>query len=427
MPVKKRLEIISLGDELLLGLRDNSHLTYLGRELSRKGLAIQRDQEIRDSAEDIKRYFLDAWEKTDILITTGGLGPTVDDITRETIAEALNVPLVFKKEVEDKIRQRLADIGKTMSPNNSRQAYLLEGAEILENPNGTAPGQWFERDDKILIMLPGPGSELRPMFIDHVMPRLEARDIAIANDAYLQLRACGIGESSLETKLQPLFEPFGDKLKVAYCANDGLIDVRLGSNGDALKWNEIEALGEQCREILGFDFVGFGEATPAEVILKHLRAINKTFAVAESCTGGLVSSAFTDIPGASKVFLGGVVCYNNDVKVSLLGVPESIIQQHGAVSAECAVAMATAVQERFESDYAVSITGYAGPAGGTEKSPVGTVYIGFASPSGVWSHKTRITGSRMSVRARGATTVVDWMRRKLKKYETQDVLESLAS
>jgi nicotinamide-nucleotide amidase len=275
-------------------------------------------------------------------------------------------------------------------------------------------------------MLPGPGSELRPMFVDQVMPRLEARDIAFANDAFLQMRVCGIGESALETLLQPLFVPYGDSLKVAYCASDGLIDVRLGSNGEALKWAEIESLGERCRDLLDLNFVGYGEATPAEIVLRHLRVIQKTFAVAESCTGGLVGSAFTDIPGASKVFQGGLVCYNNDIKVSLLGVPESIVQQHGAVSAECAVAMATAAQERFEADYGVSITGYAGPSGGTAQAPVGTVFIGFASPHGVWSHKSRIIGSRLSVRQRAATLVVDWMRRKLIENETRDVLDSLA-
>lgn len=425
MPIKKRLEVISLGDELLLGLRDNSHLTYLGKELARKGIVIQRDQEIRDSSEDIKHYVLETWNRADILITTGGLGPTVDDVTREAVASALGCKLVYSKEIEAAITTRLTSMGKVVTENNLKQAYVIEGAEILPNPNGTAPGMWLEKDGKILIMMPGPGHEMRPMFVDHVLPRLEERDIAFTNDAYLQFRTCGIGESQLETLLQPIFNPYAEDLNVAYCAHNGIVDVRLGSTG-LLPWQTIELIGEQCRDALDLDFLGYGDVTHGELIFKFLRSREKTFAVAESCTGGLIASSFTDLAGASKVFLGGLVCYNNDIKVGLLGVPEPIINQHGAVSPECAVAMATATQERFECDYALSITGYAGPTGGTGDNPVGTIYMGYCSPYGVWSHRMQLTGTRITVRQKAAVMAMDWMRRKLAKYQMHDLLESLA-
>jgi len=421
MPIKKRLEILSLGDELLLGLRDNAHLSYLGRELARKGLYIARDQEIRDNAEEIRKYFLDAWHRADIVITTGGLGPTADDLTREAIAEALGLELVESEEAAQSIRERLSALGRMPGATHMRQARVPREAEILPNRNGTAPGIWLEKDGKILIMLPGPGNEMRPMFMEQVLPRLEARDIALINDAYLQLSTCGIPESELEPMLAPVFEPYGQRLNVGYCAHVGMVDVRLGAADDSLSWHDIEAIGTACRDVLGADYVGIGDASLAEVIVRKLRSMEKTVAVAESCTGGLLSSAFAEIPGASKVFRGGVVCYNNDIKQELLDVPEDILDQHGAVSSETAVALATGAQERMDSDYALSVTGYAGPNnGGSGSAPVGTIYFGFASPTGVWSRKVFLAGSRQNVRERAAVIALDWMRRKLMKADSVD-------
>ncbi|MBN1403638.1 MAG: competence/damage-inducible protein A [Opitutales bacterium] len=419
MPIKKRLEILSLGDELLLGLRDNAHLSYLGKELARKGLYIARDQEIRDNAEEIQKYFLDAWQRADIVITTGGLGPTADDLTREAIAEALGLKLVSDPDAVASIHSRLADMGRKATEVHLRQAMIPEGAEILPNHNGTAPGVWLEKDGKILIMMPGPGNEMRPMFIEQVLPRLEARDIALINEAYLQLRTCGIPESELEPMLLPLLEPYGQRLKVGYSTNMGIVDLRIGATDDSLSWNDIENLGESCREVLGADFVAYGDSSIAEVVVAHLRSIEKTISVAESCTGGLLSSAFADIPGASKVFRGGIVCYNNEVKQELLDVPMDILEMHGAVSAETAVALAAGVQERLDSDYAISVTGYAGPDnGGPDTAPIGTIYIGYASPAGVWSRKVFLAGNRRHVRERAVIVALDWIRRKLKKYDS---------
>ncbi len=433
MPVKKRLEIISLGDELLMGLRDNAHLTYLGRELARKGLSIARDQEIRDNSEEIKEHFLETWRRADIIITTGGLGPTADDITKEAVAEALDVELVHSEEAEENVRTRLEKLGRVATANHLRQARILKGAEVLPNPNGTAPGLWFEKEGKILIMMPGPGSEMRPMFIDQVLPRLEKRDIALINEAYLQIRTSGLGESDVEALLTPVFEPYGKSLYVAYTASRGMVDVRIGAADEILTWKDIEYIGDICREVLGADFVGYGEANLAEIIVRQLRVLNRTIAVAESITGGLIGSAFTEIPGVSKVFRGGVICYNNDIKESMLDVPDSLLQQHGAVSAECAVAMATGAQERLDADYAISITGYAGPTGSSSRangsapggSPVGTIYMGYASPQGVWSRKITVIGDRNDVRQRAVIDALDWVRRKLKRFEVHDVLEQM--
>lgn len=427
MSKKLRLEIITLGDELLLGIRANSHLTYLGKQIARYGVTIQRNIVIRDEAKEIEQFFLESWATSDVVITTGGLGPTRDDVTRETLAKVLGLKLEHDDTVEAAIRDRFEKMGRRVTENNLRQAKIPEGAEVLPNSNGTAPGIWLKKDGKHLVMLPGPPMELYLMFEEQVLPRLQAEGLIAKRPYYLQLRTCGAGESHLETELNPIFERHGEKLSVAYCAHDGMVDIRLSPrHGGLLSWSEIEGIGEECKEAIGEDFVAFGEPTLAQLVLIQLRALGKTLAVAESCTGGLLANSFTDIPGASKSFAGGVVCYNNNAKVELLGVPDSIVQQHGAVSAECAVALATGAAEKFSSDYALSVTGFAGPGGGTEENPVGTLYLGYHSPVGVWSRKLVYPGNRLAVKSRAVSASLDWMRRNLKQYQVEDVLASMS-
>jgi nicotinamide-nucleotide amidase len=202
----------------------------------------------------------------------------------------------------------------------------------------------------------------------------------------------------------------------------GIVDVRLSGQDGALTMAELKAIGQEARQLLGEDFVCFGDGSLAAVVYRELRALDRTLAVAESCTGGLLGDAFTNVPGASKAFLGGVICYSNDVKVALLGVPESILDQHGAVSAECAIAMATGAAERLSADYGLSITGFAGPEGGNKKNPLGTIHIGYHSPVGVWCKTVRYTGGRLDVKARAVHAALDWMRRKLRKYKVEEFL-----
>ena len=426
MGKETRLEIITLGDELLLGIRPNTHLSYLGKHLSRKGLSIQRNLVIRDDQDEITRYFHDAWSSADVIITTGGLGSTHDDITRETIALALGLELIHNEEVERAIRERFRCMDRPVTEATLRQAKVIEGAEVIPNHFGTAPGMWLERNGKILIMLPGPSLELYPMFEERVLPMLTDRGFLKSQDAFFQVRSCGVGESLLESRLTPIFERYRDRLAVSFCAHDGLVDLRLQPGPAAeLSWSELEEVGRECREILNDDFVTYGDETPAELLLGHLRALGRTLAVGEACTGGLLGSAFTDVPGASEVFAGGVVCYNNSAKVEMLGVPDAILQQHGAISAECAAAMAMGAAERFSADHALSVTGIAGPGGGSPEHPVGTIFMGSLSPAGVWSRKVVYPGNRKAVRMRAVAAAMDWMRRELKKHEVDDVLASM--
>jgi nicotinamide-nucleotide amidase len=423
MKVQRQVELIALGDELLTGARQNAHLAYLGERLGDHGLPIRRACEVRDEPDDIRETFLAAWRRADLVVTTGGLGPTNDDLTRETIAAALGRGLVRDEAVAQHIRAWFARRGIEPPANNFRQALIIEGAEALPNSNGTAPGQWLVDDGRLLVMLPGPATEMRAMFEEQVLPRLQTLGWALAAQGCLLIRTMGVGESMVAELVEPVFTPWRDRLRVAYCAHQGVVDLRLSAIDERLTAAELRLIGEACRERLGCGFVSFGSPDVACLILHQLRRLGKTLAVAESCTGGLLAGRFTDSAGSSKVFMGGVVCYRNEVKESLLDIPGCLLEQHGAVSAECAVAMATAAAEKLEADYALSVTGYAGPEGGRE--PAGTVYIGYHSPVGVWAHKTVLAGNRPQVRERAVNAALDLIRRKLRKYEMFDLLDSM--
>ncbi|HAV12738.1 MAG TPA: competence/damage-inducible protein A [Opitutae bacterium] len=421
MPQPTKVEVINFGDELLVGIRENAHLTYLGEQLARYGLPIHRARIITDDLNEIKNAFSDAWAHSDLVITTGGLGPTADDMTRESIAEALGAELVFDPSIEIVIQERFKVMGRTMAAHHKKQCYRFKDGQVLRNDRGTAPGLYYEAEGKCLIMLPGPTHELQPIFEKQVLPLLQEKEVLSDQEAYLQLRTCGSGESTIEQLMQPIINAHAE-LTVAYCVHYGIVDVRLSSRDASLNWEQLQSIGQEAREVLGDDFVCFGHCSLAKVVFHELRALDRTLAVAESCTGGSLADAFTNIAGASKVFAGGVVCYTNDVKMDILGVPECLLDQHGAVSSECAVALASGVAERFSTDYGLSVTGFAGPGGGDEANPVGTIHLGYHSPVGVWCKTVRYTGGRLDVKARAVHAALDWMRRKLKKYKMEEML-----
>lgn len=409
----KRYELLTLGDELLLGLTANSHLMFIGSQLGRRGVTLQRNVTVTDDAAAIVKQFSESWLSADVVITTGGLGPTCDDRTREAIAAVLGQTLVFDASVEKAIAERFARLGRKMTSNNLKQAYRPERAEVLPNANGTAPGLWIEQSGKVLCMLPGPPNELHPMFVEQVVPRLGKLGLLMDHEAYVQLRTAGIGESALETKLQPIFDRYGDSLSVAFCAHQGQVDCRLSSPTDNLSLAQLEDIARECARLLGEDFVCFGHDNLAKVAGDMLRAEEKTLAVAETATGGMLANCFTDIAGATKFFAGGCVCYSNESKMQLLDVPEDILIQHSAVSAENAVAMATGAAERLGADYGLAVTGYCGPCGGTAENPVGSIYLAMYSPCGVWSKKLSFPGPRTTVKQRAVNAALDWLRREL--------------
>ena len=420
----KRYELLTLGDELLLGLTANGHLTFIGSQLGRRGVLLQRNVTITDEADAIVRQFRESWAASDVVITTGGLGPTCDDRTREALAEVLGQKLVFDPVIEKAIQDRFAAFGRKMTPNNLKQAYRFERGDVLPNANGTAPGLWVEQDGKVLCMLPGPPNELQPMFVEQVLPRLAKLGLLLDREAYVQLRTAGVGESALETRLQPIFDRYGDALSVAFCAHQGQVDCRVSSPSEKLSLAQLEAVAAECAQLLGEDFVCYGHDSTAKVCAELLRAQEKRLAVAETATGGLVAQAFTDVCGACKFFAGGVVCCSNDAKMQLLDVPECLLLQHGAVSDEAAVAMATGAAETLGADYALAVTGFAG-AGATDGvggNPVGTIFIALHAPHGVWSKKVSWPGPRQTVKVRAVNAALDWLRRELVRAQKGDAI-----
>jgi nicotinamide-nucleotide amidase len=415
-----------LGDELLLGLRQNTHLYYLGGEFARHGLPVRRNLVVRDAPEEIEKAFRECWSSADVVITTGGLGPTSDDNTREAVAKVLGVPLEFDPAAEAAIVERFARVGRRITDLDRKQCYRLRGAQFLRNHFGTAPGMFFEKAGKILVMLPGPANELRPMFENEARPLLQEAGILQTGEAYLQIRTASLPEIQVERRIRPVVDKYPG-LGLAFCAHQGQVDVRIAPAARDFGPAQLKAIGQELRTVLNEDFVCFGHTTLAEVVLDELRARDATLALAESCTGGLLASVLTDIPGASQTFLGGVVSYTNDAKVQMLDVPESLLDQHGAVSAEAAVAMVAGAAERFGSDYALSVTGFAGPDGGTAEAPVGTVFFGYSSPVGVWSRKMVFSGDRLTIKSRAVHGALDWMRRKLLKYMVEDLLAATTS
>jgi nicotinamide-nucleotide amidase len=416
-----KIEVINIGDELLVGIRENAHLSYLGECFARYGQPIRRARVISDQVDEIKAAFAAAWRDSDLIITTGGLGPTTDDLTRESIADALGLELEFEAEVEAAIKKRFARLGFKMAKHHEKQCYSFKGGHLFSNSHGTAPGMAYQSNGKLLIMLPGPPHELKPMFEKQVMPLLQAEGYLSKGNSYLQLRTCGLGESEVEALLQPVIDRH-ESLRVAYCVQYTMVDVRLSSLAGEMSMKQVQAVAREMCQLLARNFVCYGQNSLASVVYHELRSLGRSLAVAESCTGGLLGDAFTNIPGISKVFRGGVICYTNDVKMDLLDIPECILEQHGAVSPECAIAMASGAAERMSADYGLSVTGYAGPDGGDDRNPLGTIHLGYHSPVGVWCKTVHYSGGRADVKTRAVYTALDWMRRNLKQYKMEELL-----
>ncbi len=393
------IELINTGSELLLGRVLNTHQQWLCRRLADLGHVVARQVAVPDTAADIQQAVREALSRADLVIVTGGLGPTSDDITRERIAELLGKKLVRDENVFTHIKNYFAARNRPMPANNDVQAMVPEGAVVLENPNGTAPGLATQilpnskfqisnfkleiKNPRWLILLPGPPRELRPMFDDAVVPVLRREFPPAIPFVCRTLRTGGIGESAVQEKIQPpLATLVADGLEVGYCARPGQVDVRLTARGpDAEK---IVCAGEAVvQKILGANIYGFDDEEIEQIIVRLLTEKKRTLALAESCTGGGIANRVTNVPGASVVFLGGVVSYANDAKEKLLGVRAETLKQHGAVSEAVAREMAMGAREKFGADFALAVTGIAGPSGGTPEKPVGTVFIALAGASGM--------------------------------------------
>jgi nicotinamide-nucleotide amidase len=428
------IEIINTGSELMLGRVLNTHQQWLCRRLADLGHAVTRQVAVADSGNEIKNAVRGALGRADLVVTTGGLGPTSDDLTRELIAELLGRKLIQNQDVLAHIENFFARRGRPRPAKTGVEAFVPEGALVFLNATGTAPGLaiktgedggWRMEDgnkrrppssvihspsSRWLVMLPGPPRELRPMFDEHVVPLLK-REFADEIFVCRTLRTTGIGESRVQEFVESGLRPLvGRGLEVGYCARPGAVDVRLAAGGATAE--KLVAEGEAVvQRVLGESVFGRDDEEIEQVVVRLLTERKKTLALAESCTGGSLAQRVTDVPGASKIFLGGVVSYSNSAKEKFLGVRAESLAARGAVSAEVAREMAAGAREKFGADFALAVTGIAGPGGGTPERPVGTVFIALASAAGVDVKEFLNVWDRATFKQVTATQALEWLRR----------------
>ncbi len=408
-------EIIAVGSELLTPTKTDTNSLWLTEKLNEIGIEVKLKTVVGDDELRLEEAIRDAVKRSDVVITTGGLGPTEDDVTRRVSARAIGRELVYKEELENDLRERFRRWGREMPEINKRQAFVIEDSKILPNPNGSASGMSVILNGKFLVVLPGPPRELQPMFENFVLPELSD----LAGDVVFRkriLKVSGMGESAIDEAIAPVYSKYKN-VQTGVLFNKSEVEIHLTAQAE----NEREAdkinaeLAERIVEKLGIAVFSTEGEEMEEVVGRLLAENKKTLSVAESCTGGLIGERLTDISGSSAYFIEGVVAYANEAKIRALAVAPELIEKHGAVSKEVAEAMAKGMRERAGTDYAISVTGIAGPTGGTQEKPVGTVFIGFADETRVKSLHIVLPGDRYLIRWRASQAALDYLRRQILK------------
>ena len=410
-----RLELITTGSELLLGRVTNTHQQWLGRQLADIGYSLTRQTTVPDTGDAIAAAVKEALSRSEVVLTTGGLGPTGDDLTRDAIAASLNRPLEEDRRVLEHLRHYFQRRNLVMPDAVRVQALVPQGALVLMNQFGTAPGLAIEpRSGRYLLMLPGPPRELRPMFSDQGLPWLQSTALPPRKDfSCLTLRLTGLGESEVEKRLTLRLQPLTRRgLNVGFCARPGAVDVRFVSEGVLAVELTAEAAG-LARALFSDYIYGTENQSLEEVVLDLLRIAGKTLALAESCTGGFLAHSLTDVPGASEALESGLVTYTNAAKVRWAGVSENTLKQFGAVSRQTALEMAAGVREAAGADFGIGVTGIAGPAGGTDDKPVGTVFLALADRRSVKALERHFPTDRETFKRLTLREAFDWLRKEL--------------
>jgi len=407
------IELVTIGTELLLGMTVDTNGAEISRALAAQGVRVTRRTSVADRGDEIRDVVRDALQRTGAVLTTGGLGPTADDITKKVVADLFSAPLEFDEAIWAGLLERFARLERKPAESNRSQAEVPRGATVLKNRWGTAPGLWLEGGQGLVIMLPGVPLEMRRLLEHEVMPRLASRGTGSVIRSLL-VRTSGIPESSLAERMGDVEQEIAP-LTLAYLPGLEGVDLRLSAWDLAPKEAEqrLHAAAELLRSRGADNVYAEGESDLAALVLDAARSQHLRLAVAESCTGGLLGARLTEVPGSSDVFVGGVIAYDNALKVALLDVPETLLVEHGAVSEPVARAMAEGAARRFRVTAALSVTGIAGPGGGTPEKPVGTVWIGcFYNDSGE-TQRSVFPGSRHEVRARAAQAALFLLYRRL--------------
>ena len=405
-----RAEIISVGTELLLGQIVDTNAAYLSKLLPSLGISVYFRSTVGDNENRITEAVRLALSRADIVITIGGLGPTEDDLTKETVAKVVGQTMRVEEESAERIRRFFADRGVPMPEANLKQALAPERGRVLPNDVGTAPGAVFEQDDRAVIVLPGPPAEMIPMVANYVVPYLREKAGPAGIIKSRGLRTAGMGESAIEERVKDLLA--GGNPTVAPLAKGGEVHLRITAQAkdEPTADRMIAEVEGKLRERLGNTVFGVDEETLEEVILRELIYRSWTVCAAESCTGGLVMHRLTNVSGSSKAFVGGVVPYDNSFKVALLGVSEEELAAKGAVSDEVARTMAIGARKLFGTDFSVGVTGIAGPGGETPQKPVGLVFIAISSPKETTSREFRFRGRRVDIKERSAQAALTMLR-----------------
>jgi nicotinamide-nucleotide amidase len=407
-------EIINVGTEILIGDILNSNAQYLSRELSAIGMSIYYHTTVGDNPKRLMDVLRLAIERSDLVVLTGGLGPTQDDLTKETVAALFGLDMVLHKESKTRIQSLFQKMSATVTENNWKQAYIPEGSRILPNDHGTAPGILLEREGKTLILLPGPPGELIPMFRDYCLPYLAEKNASTFYSRYYKLT--GLGESAVEDKLLDLIDGQTNPTLATY-AKPGEVMLRVTANSPRLEDGQrlLDDMDRSIMERVGDWVYAKEDKSLDQVVAQLLMATGTTMSVAESCTGGLIASLLTQMPGISSVFHSGIVCYSNASKIQYLGVREETLKQQGAVSRACATEMLEGLLRNNGTSMALATTGIAGPDGGTAEKPVGLVYIGVAWAGHIQVEEYHFHGNRQQIQTRAAHTALNMVRKILLK------------
>jgi nicotinamide-nucleotide amidase len=406
-------EIIAVGSELLTPQRVDTNSLYLTEKLNQVGFEVVRKTVVGDDRARLSEQLRQAREVSGLVITTGGIGPTLDDLTREAASDALGRQLIFQPSIVEAIEERFRRFNRKMAEINKRQAYVLEGAEILPNPNGTAPGQYLRDDKGILIILPGPPRELQPMFEEQCLPRLLQLE---SPDKYhtATLRIALMPESEVDERIGPIYslEP---RVATTILAAPGDIQVHLRAKAATLEQARdiAESLSLKVEAELGKPVYSRANEALVDVVSRLFRERQLTVATAESCTGGLLAETLTSLAGSSEYFRGGFVSYSEQGKIETLGVPAETIREHTVYSAETAEQMALAARRKLGASVGFGITGVAGPDGGTEQTPVGTVFLALADQAGTEVVKRNLVGDRERIRGMAVLIALEMLRRRI--------------
>ncbi len=409
-----RAEIIAVGTELLSFSRPETNSLFLTDQLARLGINVSRKFTVGDREQHIQQALEMALGDSDFIFLTGGLGPTNDDRTREAVAAAFGLPLREDQALLDQLTRRRERFGLPLSSNYRRQALVPEGAEALPNANGSAPGLLIRWKKAMVFLLPGPPHELKPMMINEVLPRI-LKDRTIALRPVELLQTAGEIESGLDESIQDVYREYSD-IETTLLSSQGIIRIFFswaGKDDSSLAKSRLSEIKKRVRERLGDSVFSDREVALEEATGDLLRKRGLTLAVAESCTGGLLGASLTRAPGSSDYFLGGVICYSNRLKVQLSGVDSHLLAQSGAVSEQVARQMASGVRRLLSADIGLSITGIAGPTGGTDEKPVGLIFVGLAFENSVEVRRLQLSGDRETIRARAANLAIDLLRRSL--------------